>query len=116
MTKIDRLWIKSMDWCAKYWGCHQIPERSFFVGGYQMPVCARCFGMIAGEIFGIVGALLLAVPFCVCAIILIPMVIDGTLQYKTSYTSNNGKRFATGLLFGFGFSHLIVRGVILILI
>ena len=28
--------------------CHQRPERSFFLWGSQMPVCARCFGIYAG--------------------------------------------------------------------
>jgi uncharacterized membrane protein len=28
--------------------CHQIPERSFYVEGSQLPVCGRCFGVYAG--------------------------------------------------------------------
>jgi uncharacterized membrane protein len=28
--------------------CHQIAERSFFVDGAQLPVCARCLGTYAG--------------------------------------------------------------------
>lgn len=28
--------------------CHQRPERSFFLWGSQMPVCARCAGIYAG--------------------------------------------------------------------
>jgi uncharacterized membrane protein len=35
--------------------CHQRPERSFHVGGRQLPVCARCFGLY---IAGAAGALL----------------------------------------------------------
>jgi len=27
--------------------CHQRPERSFSLGGRQMPVCARCAGLYA---------------------------------------------------------------------
>ena len=28
--------------------CHQIPERSFHLGAFQIPVCARCLGIYTG--------------------------------------------------------------------
>jgi len=28
--------------------CHQIPERSFHLDAFQLPVCARCLGIYAG--------------------------------------------------------------------
>jgi len=28
--------------------CHQIPERSFHLSGFQLPVCARCLGIYIG--------------------------------------------------------------------
>jgi uncharacterized membrane protein len=36
--------------------CHQRPERSFHIGGTQMPVCARCFGLYSGGAAGLVLA------------------------------------------------------------
>lgn len=30
--------------------CHQLPERSFFLGGHQLPVCMRCSGTYLGAI------------------------------------------------------------------
>ena len=33
--------------------CHQIPERSFHIAGFQLPVCARCLGLYAGAACGI---------------------------------------------------------------
>ena len=35
--------------------CHQLPERSFFVGDYQFPVCARCAGLYVSGAAGLAG-------------------------------------------------------------
>ena len=34
--------------------CHRIPERSFHIGSYQLPLCARCSGMYLGAVTGLV--------------------------------------------------------------
>ncbi len=34
--------------------CHQMPTRSFFIDGYQSPLCARCTGMYLGFFIGLV--------------------------------------------------------------
>ena len=39
--------------------CHQIPERSFFWQGHQLPVCARCTGLYVSAIAGLLGWLVL---------------------------------------------------------
>ncbi|MEE0456852.1 MAG: DUF2085 domain-containing protein, partial [Anaerovibrio sp.] len=31
-----------------------MPSRSFFIHGYQMPLCARCTGIIVGEVLGLI--------------------------------------------------------------
>ena len=45
-------WLKWMDF-GKRIGCHQKPERSFFINGYQFPVCARCTGVMIGYLLAI---------------------------------------------------------------
>ena len=34
--------------------CHRIGERSFHIGSYQLPLCARCSGMYLGAVTGLV--------------------------------------------------------------
>lgn len=108
MITKDQYWIKSMEWCRKYCGCHQMPTRSFFVKGYQFPLCARCTGIALGHL----TALLFA-PFYTFKIkifiLILPLAIDGTIQYITNYESNNLKRVITGFLYGFAFMSLIIK-------
>ena len=35
--------------------CHQLPDRSFFLDGRQLPVCARCTGLYVSGAAGLVG-------------------------------------------------------------
>lgn len=35
--------------------CHQLPERSFFWGDRQFPVCARCTGLYLSGFIGLAG-------------------------------------------------------------
>jgi len=35
--------------------CHQRPERSFFLDGHQLPVCARCTGLYLSAAAGLAG-------------------------------------------------------------
>jgi uncharacterized membrane protein len=35
--------------------CHQLPERSFFFDGRQLPVCARCTGLYLSGAAGLVA-------------------------------------------------------------
>ena len=35
--------------------CHQLPERSFFLDGQQLPVCARCTGLYVSGAAGLAG-------------------------------------------------------------
>lgn len=100
IDKHTRRWIKSMEWFAKYWGCHQMPERSFFIGSYQFPLCARCTGILFGEIAGLL--LSFFIPFFWPILLLIlPILVDGLTQLWGWRTSNNLLRLITGLLGGY---------------
>ena len=110
MSNRDKIWIKLMEICCKYWGCHQMPERSFFIKKYQLPVCARCTGMMVGYIASTLLVILkIKIREFLCVLLMIPMIVDGCIQYKTKYLSNNIRRFITGIMYGIGLIQLIVR-------
>ena len=52
ITRADRIWLRLMD-IGGHLGCHQLESHSFSIGGYQMPLCARCTGILLGDVFGI---------------------------------------------------------------
>lgn len=82
-------------------GCHQMPERSFFIKGKQFPVCARCTGVMIGKILAIATFWIYAVPIkyyiCGCEI----MFLDWFLQYMNVLNSTNVRRLITGILGGY---------------
>lgn len=41
-------WLAALTYTVGSFICHQLPERSFHLGGFQIPVCARCLGIYAG--------------------------------------------------------------------
>jgi uncharacterized membrane protein len=38
--------------------CHQVPDRSFHLGAYQLPICARCVGIYSGAAVGAVAMMM----------------------------------------------------------
>jgi uncharacterized membrane protein len=102
--------------------CHQMPDRSLFVFGYEMAVCSRCFAIYAAFLLGGLAFYFLRnrlKPFHILYYILLclPMGIDGTAQlfgiaiprgigpgFELIWTtlSNNELRVITGAIFGLG--------------
>lgn len=97
--------------------CHQLPERSFFLDGRQLPLCARCTGTFLGAIVGLVVMLLLGrrrasrlppVPVLLILVFFIGFwAFDGLNSYMTFfpgapnlYEPQNWLRLTTGLLNG----------------
>ena len=104
----DKKWIRLME-IGEALGCHQMPERSFFINGFQFPVCARCTGMMIGYILAIVLFVFDILFDCLlCVFLILPLVMDGVIQYKTQYISNNFKRVITGIMYGVGLNQLII--------
>ena len=85
-----------------FFGCHSLPARSFFWKGKQFPICARCTGELVGMILECLLFLSLHwyASWGWCIVFAMPLVIDGTLQLKTIWFSNNALRFFTGVFFG----------------
>ena len=98
--------------------CHQLPERSIFIGGAQLPLCARCTG-IYGSIFIFFLYFLLRkrfradypprlplLIFTVCC--LAPFMYDGGSAYMGIHATNNLTRILTGAFAGLPLSFLII--------
>ena len=101
MTR-DELWFRAMALGAAA-GCHQRPDRSFFFGEYQFPVCARCTGVFLGQ-SAAAAALLCGkrVPAWAAAALLLTMGADWFVQYIGLRESTNIRRLVTGIMGGIG--------------
>ena len=83
-------------------GCHQLPERSFFIKSYQMPVCARCSGVIIGYLLAVPSYILFGFHLGISCLGCLCMLIDWSLQTLKIKPSTNQRRLITGVLGGFG--------------
>ena len=95
-------------------GCHQLPERSFFIRGYQFPFCARCTGICCGYILG--GAFFSIYPlhWPVAAIFCYIMFLDWLLQYTHILESTNLWRLITGLFCGYGLINIYLQTIMVV--
>jgi uncharacterized membrane protein len=104
--------------------CHRIPERSFFLNGRQMPLCARCTGTFLGAMLGMAALLvyrrhraarLPSVPVLGLMILFIALWgFDGLNSYMTFfpgaphlYEPRNWLRMTTGILNGLALITLV---------
>lgn len=63
---------------------------------------------------GIILALIFPISPAFLIPLLLPLILDGTIQLFSSYESNNKRRLATGILFGAGYGMGLVMAVSLI--
>jgi uncharacterized membrane protein len=105
--------------------CHRIPERSFFIGGQQLPLCARCSGTYLGALAAFAVMYLLGrrraanLPPVVVLVVLVLFVaamgFDGVNSYLTLfpgmphlYEPHNWLRLTTGTLEGIALAGVVL--------
>jgi uncharacterized membrane protein len=111
--------------------CHQRPERSFYVGEFQLPVCARCLGIYAGAAFAAlaVSATLSRVvpksyldhtrrpsttwgwPLLVTAVGAVPTAVTLVLEWAGLWATSNVVRAVAGAPLGAAVACVVVRAV-----
>ena len=112
------VWLQALLHWMGYGLCHQLPERSFFGGGVQVPVCARDTGIYFGVLLslGLVsvihkGSRPRGFPtragWVAIAMMIATMAVDGGTEYAGLRGTTNELRLITGLLSGFAIGALI---------
>ena len=96
--------------------CHGMPARSLELFGTTMPLCARCVGIYAGLLAGLLA--FKAIPLLrqrvmrvVAFAALTPLAIDGLTQLTGLRESTNPLRLATGAVAGIAFGLWILSAV-----
>ena len=98
--------------------CHQLPERSFFGGGVQVPVCARDTGIYIGFLASLA---IISIVHCgsrpkefpttptwiAIALMIGSMALDGGTEYAGLRSTTNELRLITGLLAGFAIAAIL---------
>ena len=94
-------------WLPIFFCCHCRPERSFFFRGVQFPICARCTGVLFGMLIALFSLWAWVPTLWRMLLLMLPLVIDGTIQLKTRYESTNIRRLISGLLYGYALVGII---------
>ena len=86
------------------YSCHQQPDRSFWLFGYPMALCSRCYGFYMGVSAACIAALLnkLKISIKVFIILTIFCIIDIIINFGLGHRLNTGNitRFIVGIFMG----------------
>lgn len=108
MNRLDKIWWTLMR-LGTYSGCHQRPDRSFSIGLYQFPICARCTGVLIGQLTGLVLACKkVRLPTLGSLCLMLTLFLDWFLQYYKGRESTNTRRVLTGFLGGLGYIQILL--------
>lgn len=91
--------------------CHQLPQRSFHMGGYQLPLCARCSGMYLAIGVSLMFLLIRKRQNAnkppslfeggLIVLGMLPLMIDGVSSYLGWRETNNLLRYISGAMFAY---------------
>jgi uncharacterized membrane protein len=90
--------------------CHRLPERSIRLPWGVTGLCARCTAFWSGLAAGALLSVLTGrapVKIGISFLMLLPMIIDGSMQYLGVYNSSGPLRIVTGLVCGLGFAFVL---------
>ena len=96
---------------AIHWRCHQRPDRSFFIQHRQVPLCARCFGLLIGLIIspGFIWIPSLALLAATSTSLLIIDAVSQALKWRES---TNLLRSITGIFVGATLPGCAIRSIV----
>lgn len=87
--------------------CHQRPDRSYFIDGHKLAVCARCTGLYAGFMFTLLLYPLVRSlrttsfpPRSWLLLAAVPITIDFSLTFFGIWENTHTSRLLTGALLG----------------
>ena len=99
--------------------CHQIPERSYFIDGHKLAVCARCTGIYAGFAFTLLLYPLVrslrntsTPPRSLLIFAALPLAVDFSLTFFGIWENTHTSRLLTGLLLGSVAVFYIMPGIV----
>ena len=96
-------------------------DRSFSFKGFQFPICARCTGLLLGQITGFILSFFfikcdIRLLFCLAVLSTLLLGVDGIGQLKKLWLSTNSRRFITGILCGYFVTIFFIKLIITLVI